>query len=67
MGSQAEMGSRAEQTRGKAGGQGGGWQTWPGGRLRTADWVVPYSRADKPGGTTGEQDRPTTQGSSTGK
>ena len=27
-----------------------------------ADWAVPHSRADKPGGTTGEQDRPCNPG-----
>ena len=36
-------------------------------RVRLADRAVPHSRADKPGGTTGEQDRPTTQGPSAGK
>ena len=43
------MGSWAERTRGKVAAGGPG---------------VPHSCADKPGGITGERDRPTTQGSS---
>ena len=36
--------------------QGGNWRTgWV--RWWLADWVVPHLHADKPGGTTGEQDR----------
>ena len=45
----AETGSQAERTRGKAATGGPGWV-----RQRLADWVVPNSHADKPGGTTGE-------------
>ena len=43
----AETGNQAERTCGKvvAGGPG---------RLRIADWAVPRSRADKPGGIAGE-------------
>ena len=29
-----------------------------GGRWHLAEWAVPHLRADKPGGTTGEGDRP---------
>ena len=56
MGSQAEMGSRAEQTRGKAGGQGGSWRTREG-EAAVADQVVPHLCADKLGRTTREIDR----------
>ena len=48
----AEMGSRVERTHTKAVAGGPGWASrW------LVDWVVPHSHADKPGGTTGEQDR----------
>ena len=51
--------------------QGGSWSTGVGeevagrvgqARWRIADWVVPHSHADKPGGTTGERDRPCNPG-----
>ena len=49
---EAEMGSQGREDMC----QGSGWQTrW--GRQWLADGVIPHSHADKPGGTTGEQDR----------
>ena len=47
---------RDGQLGGEGSGQGGSWRT---GR--------PHIHVQKPGGTTGERDRPTTQGSSAGK
>ena len=45
-------------------GQPGGEDSWQGGSWWTA---VPHLGVDKPGGTTGKRDRPTTRGSSMGK
>ena len=46
------MGSWVERTHGKAVAEGQGWARW-----QLADWEVPHLHADKPGGTTREQDR----------
>ena len=48
-----ETGSQAERTGSKAAAGGPGWA-----RRRLAEWAVPLSCADKPGGTTGDPDRP---------
>ena len=47
------MGSRVERTHGRAAAGGPGQARW-----WLADRVVPHWSADKPGGTTGEQDGP---------
>ena len=59
------MGSRAKRTCSKAVAGGPGWARWQladPARQQLADWAVPHSCADKPGGTTGEQDRPSNPG-----
>ena len=67
------MGSWAEKTCGKAAAGATEWARWwlaDPERRWLVNWAVPHLRADKPGGTTGEQDRwrnPETQGSSSGK
>ena len=61
------MGSWVERTSSKVVGGGLGQarlQLTDPGRQWIADWSVLHSRADKPGGTIGELDRPVTQGSS---
>ena len=55
-----EMGSWVKKTHGKVAAGGLGWakrrlEDWM--RRWLADWVIPHSRTDKPGGTNGEQDR----------
>ena len=49
----AEMGSQVERTLHKAAAGGPGRARWG-----LAEQAVPHSRANKPGGTTWEQDRP---------
>ena len=56
------MGSWAERTYGKMAAGGQGWTRW-----QLAEQAVLYLHVHKLGGTTGEQDRPAIQGSSTGK
>ena len=55
------MGSWSERTssRATAGGPGPvSWQPADWARWWLADWEVPHSPENKPGGTTGEQDKP---------
>ena len=52
-----ETGSRAERTHRKAVAGGLGWA-----RRWIADWAVPHLPADKPGGTTGDRDKPRNPG-----
>ena len=52
-----EIGSQAERTHSKAVAGGPGWARWQladPARQQLADWAVPHSCADKPGGTTGQ-------------
>ena len=65
-----EIGSWVERTHSKAvAGVLGQARQWMVDQARQwlADSVVPHLHADKLGGTTGERDRPTTQGPSVGK
>ena len=55
------MGCQAERAHDKAAARGPGQARW-----RLAEPAVPHLCADKPGGTTGEQDRPHNPGSQRG-
>ena len=59
------MGSRVERTHGKVVAGGLGWarlQLVDPARQQLVEQAVPHSCADKPGGTTGERDRPLNPG-----
>ena len=58
----AEMGNQEEKIHGKAPAGGPGWTRW-----QLVDQAVPHLHADKPGGTTGERDRPHNLGFHYGK
>ena len=53
----AETGSWVESTHSKVAARGLGWV-----QQQLVDWAFPHLCADKPGGTTGEQDRPCNPG-----